>query len=225
MENQKPRGKQRRGEEETQRKVYGVFLKSILHQKVVLSITEIGNKLKQNLEKKLVFRNEGKCIAEGFIRPNSIQVIQYSSGLVNAENVEFHVVFECMLCHPVEGMLIECKVKTVTKAGIHAEVIMEEDGVIPITIFVARDHHATNKYFASIQENMKILTKVIGIRYELNDPYICVIATLEPPVTPTPSRGGGGGELPKLKIGENTEGGGRDYVDMDMLNNEDSDNE
>ena len=32
--------------------------------------------------------------------------------------------------------------------------------------------------FNSIKEDMNIVAKVIGIRYELNDPYICCIAKL-----------------------------------------------
>ena len=130
----------------------------------------------KNLEKKLIHKNEGKCIPEGYIRPNSIRIISYSSGNVNSENIEFQVVFECMICHPIEGMMITCTTKTITKAGIHAEVI--SDGVVPITVFIARDHHNTKQYFSTIKENMQILTRVIGVRFELNDPYICVIGEL-----------------------------------------------
>jgi hypothetical protein len=96
--------------------------------------------------------------------------------LVNTENIEFQTVFTCKVCHPVEGMLIECTSKTITKAGIHAQVIDRD--IVPVTVFVARDHHNMDKYFQSIQENANILVKVIGIRYELNDPYICVLAKL-----------------------------------------------
>jgi hypothetical protein len=74
-------------------------------------------------------------------------------------------------------MKIECTSKTVTKAGIHAQVIDMND-VIPVTVFIARDHHNTDKHFNTIKENMDIVIKVIGIRYELNDPYICVIGQL-----------------------------------------------
>lgn len=161
---------------EPEKQVFGVYIKSLLTMKVILSITEIGKNVKQNLERKIVSKTEGRCIAEGFVKPNTVQIISYSSGSVNSENIEFCAVFECMVCHPFEGMLIECDVKTITKAGIHAEV--NEDGVVPITIFLARDHNYTMRNFADIKENMKITAKVIGIRYELNDPYICVIGTL-----------------------------------------------
>ena len=157
-------------------KVYGVYIDSLLTKKVILSITEIGKNIKENLQRKLSDSMEGKCIEEGFIRPGSIRVETYSCGLVNTENIEFQTVFTCKICHPVEGMLVECTSKTITKAGIHAQVLDRD--IVPVTVFVARDHHNMDRYFQSIKENTKILVKVIGIRYELNDPYICVLAKL-----------------------------------------------
>jgi DNA-directed RNA polymerase subunit E'/Rpb7 len=158
-------------------KIYGVYIKSLLTMKVNLKMNEVGQNIKQNLERTISRRSEGKCIAEGFIRPNSIQVVNYSSGVVNNDNIEFHTTFECMVCYPVEGMLLECETKTITKAGIHAEVI-DDQGNMPITVFVARDHHFTDKHFATIVENTKITVRVVGVRFELNDPYICVIGTM-----------------------------------------------
>lgn len=156
------------------RKIYGVYLQSVLTMKVIVPITSVGKNMKQNLERIISKKTEGKCITEGFIRPNSVKVIRYSSGNINNENIEFQTVFECMICHPVEGMLIECDTKTITKAGIHAEV-SDEQGNVPITVFVARDHHFNDRKFADIKENMKIVVRVVGVRFELNDPYICVI--------------------------------------------------
>jgi DNA-directed RNA polymerase subunit E'/Rpb7 len=124
-----------------------------------------------------VKETEGKCIPQGFIRPNSVKIVSYSSGNVHSENVEFTTVFECLVCHPVENMHVECTTKTVTKAGIHAEVITD-NGVVPLTVFIARDHNYTNRDFDKVKENMKIMVRILGIRYELNDPYICAIGML-----------------------------------------------
>lgn len=161
-----------------QRKVYGVYITEMLERKVTLNITEVGKNIKQNLERKISKQTEGKCISSGFIRPGSVRILSYSSGSVAGDLVHFQTIFECMVCHPVEGMIIECDVKTVTKAGIHAEVI-DDAGFIPLTIFVARDHHISDTQFAKIKENAKITVNVIGVRFELNDPYISVIAKLK----------------------------------------------
>jgi DNA-directed RNA polymerase subunit E'/Rpb7 len=160
-----------------QQNTYGVYVRSLLSMKVVLKITEIGRQVKQNLERKIIQQTEGKCIPQGFIRPNSVRVVSYSSGNIQSENIEFTTVYECLVCHPVENMRIECTARTITKAGIHAEVVTDNN-VVPLTVFIARDHNYTNRDFDKIKENTKIQVKILGIRYELNDPYICAIGML-----------------------------------------------
>jgi len=182
------------------KKVYGVYTQSVLTMKIGLHIKQVGSMLKQNLEKALASKVEGKCNAEGYIRPKSSKIISYSSGNVNGEFIEFQVVFECYICHPVEGMIIDCTVKTITKAGIHAEVI-DNEGNMPLTIFAARDHHYNDKKFLNIKENMKIRVSTIGVRFELNDPYICIIAKLIEQIIENEDRK----MKPKINLEENLE--------------------
>lgn len=157
---------------------YGVYIRSILNMKIALLVTEVGRNLTQNLEHLIRKKTEGKCIAEGFIRPNSVKVISYSSGLIKDDHIEFVVVYECMVCYPVKDMVVTCTVSEVTKAGIHAFVKDIDSDNVPITVFVSRDHHSTSKYFNSIKENAVIEARIIGVRFELNDPSITTIAAL-----------------------------------------------
>jgi len=169
---------QRQGKESDEKRViYEPYISSILNMKIVLPIVEVGKNVKQNLERIIVSKTEGKCIVEGFIRPDSVHILTYSSGKVLSGLVEFQVTFECMVCHPVDGMLVESICKTVTKAGIHTEVI-DKNGNVPITVFIARDHHINNNKFEKVVENGKLLVSVIGIRFELNDSNICAIGKL-----------------------------------------------
>ena len=161
-----------------QTNMQGVYSNALLTRKVFLTMDQVGQNIKQNLERSISYSIEGKCTQDGYIKPNSVRVNTYSAGIVNNERVEFQTVFECMVCHPVEDMVINCKVKTLTKAGIHGEVI-DNEGNMPVTVFIARDHHFTNKQFGAVEENSVITTKIIGIRFELNDPYICAIGTLD----------------------------------------------
>jgi DNA-directed RNA polymerase subunit E'/Rpb7 len=160
------------------KRVYNVYVKTMLHQKIALKITEIGKNVKQNLEKQVVARNEGRCIAQGYIKPNSVAIQSYSCGKVREQKVEFDVIFECLLCHPVKDMMLECKVKDVTLAGIHAIVKDADSDNEPITVFLAKDHHHGNRTFAEIKEDQTIVVRVIGVRYELNDPVITVLAVI-----------------------------------------------
>jgi DNA-directed RNA polymerase subunit E'/Rpb7 len=202
----------------TTERIYGVYIRSMLTNKISIPITAIGKNIKQNLEKVISERCEGKCIPEGFVKPQSIEILTYSSGNVMGQNVEFCVVYECLICNPVEGMVIDCMTKTITKAGIHAEVV-DEKGNIPITIFVARDHHYKNAYFNEIKENEKIQVRVVGVRYELNDTYISVISKLLDPksaIGTQKRRGGSGGELDiaeNITVGQFVGGAGAGAVE------------
>jgi DNA-directed RNA polymerase subunit E'/Rpb7 len=157
--------------------IYGVYLKSILTTKIYLHISEMGRELDKKITQKLIFNVSNKCIQEGYVSPDNMKVISRSSGIINTDYVMFHVVYECDIAHPVEGMIISSKVKTLTKAGIHAQVV-DKNGNMPVTIFVARDHNLNMNVFRDVKEGDNIDVKVIGIRYELNDPYVSVIATL-----------------------------------------------
>ena len=154
-----------------------MYIQSMLTAKVSIHINEVGQTTKQNIEEALIERVSNKCVEEGYIRPKTIQVHTYSSGGVRGEYIDFHVAYQCQVACPVEGQVLECTVKTITKAGIHAQCI-DQDGNIPVTVFVARDHHTYNEEFQHVNEGDKIHACVIGTRYELNDPYICVIAKL-----------------------------------------------
>ena len=100
-----------------EQKIYGVYNQGLLTKKIHLSIREIGKNIKKILEERISDVYQGKCIDEGFIKPGTISLMTYSSGVVNGEYVEFQVIFDCMICNPVEGMLVECNTKTITKAG------------------------------------------------------------------------------------------------------------
>tara|TARA_B100001758_G_scaffold202969_1_gene182500 strand:- start:1472 stop:2152 length:681 start_codon:yes stop_codon:yes gene_type:complete len=152
-----------------------IYTKSLLNKRVLLSISQIGGNIKEVLQETLVHMIEGKCIIEGYVKPSSVNIINYSSGVVEKENILFEVTFECLVCFPVEGMEITCVVKDITKAGIRAVTEFEPS---PIIVFVARDHHNMNKDFSTVSAGDYITVKVIGQRFELNDPNIFIIAEL-----------------------------------------------
>jgi DNA-directed RNA polymerase subunit E'/Rpb7 len=95
-------------------------------------------------------------------------------------DVTFEVMFECLVCRPVEGMRFRAIVKNITKAGVRAETNTEPS---PVVVFIARDHHYKSKGFSSLKEGDEINVRVIGIRYELNDRYISIIGEHVPTKT------------------------------------------
>jgi DNA-directed RNA polymerase subunit E'/Rpb7 len=159
--------------------VRAVYNRTLITHNVTLPITAIGQNLKQTIEETIKSMVEGKCIVEGFVKINSVEIITYSSGEIKGENVIFEAVFYCDVCFPVAGMLLNCVVKNITKAGIRAE--SADEMISPFVVFIARDHYFANDYFNSVEEGKKITARVIAQRFELNDKYVSVIAELVPP--------------------------------------------
>jgi DNA-directed RNA polymerase subunit E'/Rpb7 len=158
-------------------KLQTIYSRCLLTRKIVLPITFIGKNLEEVIEEYIHNNFEGKCVVEGFVKPNSSKIIRYSSGIVErGNNIIFEVVFECDICFPVEGMLISCVVKNVVKAGVRAE--SSSDVPSPVVVFVAKDHHFNFQPFNDIQVGDIINVRVIGQRFELNDKYVSIIGEL-----------------------------------------------
>ena len=152
-----------------------IFTKMLINHKVPLEFRYVNRLLTDNILEYLKKRFEGKCCEQGYIKPDSINIVNYSSGIVKNNLIIFDVVFESQVCYLVEGLEVNCVAKNITKAGIRAEFDMEKT---PAVIFVARDHHYVNKKFNEVEEGNIITVKIIGQRYELNDTNISAIAEL-----------------------------------------------
>jgi DNA-directed RNA polymerase subunit E'/Rpb7 len=162
-----------------QKETRSVYSPCQITKNIILPITAIGKNLLQTLETTITKIVGGKCIVEGYVKPGTIRVITFSSGIVKGENVVFDVVFNCEVCYPVSGMILNCIAKNITKAGIRAESSDEQSS--PFVLFIARDHYYASDYFNSIEENEKFIARVIAQRFELNDRYVSIIAELVPP--------------------------------------------
>jgi DNA-directed RNA polymerase subunit E'/Rpb7 len=150
------------------------YSKSIIQKNICLPMKLVGKNIAEIIEKNLVENYEGKCIVEGYVKNKSIQVINYSSGIVDGDNIVFSVVFQCDIYFPVANMKISCVVKNVTKAGIRGESDSEKPS--PFVVFIARDFQYNIPYFQNLKEGDKFTARIIGQRFELNDKYISIIA-------------------------------------------------
>ena len=158
-------------------KITTIYSRCLITRNIVLPITNIGKNIKEVIEENIKSNFEGKCLVEGFIKPNSAKIITYSSGIIyRGSSVSFEVIFECEVCFPVEGMLVSCVAKNITKAGIRAESATEVPS--PVVVFIAKDHHYNVSHFNDVKEGDKINVRVIGQRFELNDKFVSIIGEL-----------------------------------------------
>ena len=175
-----------------------IYERSLLTRNITLPISAIGKNIHDTIEKNIAIQFEGRCVVEGYIQAGSSKIITYSSGLISGNNVKFEVVFECKICCPVEGMLVQCIAKNITKAGIRAESADETPS--PIVVFITRDHHYMSQYFTTIQENSNFTARIIGQRFELNDKYVSIIAELVDPTKEREREKRGGPARPRLVL-------------------------
>lgn len=117
----------------------------------------------------------GKCRDEGYIKPNSIEVTSMSVGEVQRFNIRYDVVIRCLISCPVEGMIIKCVAQTITNGGIKS-VVAEYPNDSPMVIFIAKELSVESA--KNISENDEFLAKIIGVQYEIGDPYVSVIAKI-----------------------------------------------
>lgn len=135
---------------------------------------------------KLREKHEGKCNANGYIRPGSIQLLARSMGI--AENGRFtgNLLYDCKLkceiLYPTTGHKMEVLVIKVNKMGAYA--VYEQ----AIRILLPRDLHIGDVAFDSIKEGDMIHVTIERSRFQANDPFIMAVGKLvDVAVAPEPS--------------------------------------
>lgn len=170
----------RRNDKTRQPDIRTVFNMCQITKQIMLPITAVNQNLLSTLERVISDMICGKCIVDGYVKPNSIQIITYSSGTMKNSNVIFDVMFNCQVCFPVAGMKVKCIAKNITKAGIRAESAdtSKSNEQSPFVLYIARDHSQNNQLMNSIQVGEEFTAKVIDKRFELNDNYISIIGEI-----------------------------------------------
>lgn len=152
-----------------------LYNKSTIHATLHIPYNIVGNDIKDVILSKLQHLYEGRCIKEGYVKPDSIKLLQYSSGMCREDKIIFNVVYQAYLCYPIEGMKIVIRITNITKAGIRGK---SRDESSPIDVFVARDHNMLENYMETYKVGDTIYVEIIGQRYEINDTTISIIAEL-----------------------------------------------
>ena len=150
-----------------------IYTTILTSETLFINVCDLDNNLENSLLEILKHKVEGKCSIDGFIKPNSIKIKQISEGNLQSNFIEFKVTYTCLTAYPVESQPITCRVKSITKVGIRAEI---DDDISPFIIFLARDHHYNIPEFSNVIEEDLIDVRVLGQRFELNDVNICIIA-------------------------------------------------
>jgi DNA-directed RNA polymerase subunit E'/Rpb7 len=152
-----------------------------LDERVSMSPSEVNmirsaEAAKDILTTKIREKYEGKCNANGHIRPGSVEILARSMGV--AENGQFtgHFLYDCKVkcsvLYPTAGTVIDALVLKVNKMGAYA--VFEE----AIRVLLPRDTHLGNTEFDAIKEGTTIKVRIDRSRFQTNDPFIMAVGSL-----------------------------------------------
>lgn len=139
--------------------------------------------LQRNIEASLLgqlrSKYEGVCVAEGYIQPQTITIVEHSMGRMNLikGGIDYVVRFQADICLPHPGQTFRVPVTLTSKIGVHAE-------MSPIKVLLPRDLHIGLPEFEEIKEGQTVEFKVVGSRFQQGDEHIVVLGKLEKTIRP-----------------------------------------
>jgi DNA-directed RNA polymerase subunit E'/Rpb7 len=150
-----------------------LFERRELTKKVHIHSKHLQRNIQSSLLAQLKTHYQGRCLAEGYIQPDSFTILKYSVGRANylKGGVDYDVTFQCDVCLPHSGQHFKGKVVLVSKAGLHIE-------LAPLKVLIPRDLHLGNPTFEGIQMDMETEFEVIGSQFKQGDETIVVVGKL-----------------------------------------------
>jgi hypothetical protein len=131
-------------------------------------------------------RSEGKCNANGYVKPGSVQIIARSMGV--AENGKFtgNWIYDCKFsCEVLKPVAYDPKDPDSLKSSVHSVNILEVNemgayGAVDeaIRVLLPRDIHAGIPEFDALKKDAIVRVRMEKHRFQTNDEYIMAIGTL-----------------------------------------------
>jgi DNA-directed RNA polymerase subunit E'/Rpb7 len=150
-------------------------------ERVALSPAEL-NKMKVAedvngaLAEKLKAKYEGRCTANGYIRPGTIGIMGRSFGRAAIGDFTGNWLYDCKVnasvLYPTAGSEFQVEVIKVNNMGAYAHF---DDA---IRILLPRDTHVGNKKFDEIKKGDRVFVRLDRSRFQMNDTYIMAVGTL-----------------------------------------------
>ena len=149
----------------------------LLMENIVVPPDKFNNNINIFLEDSLKLKNEQKCISEGYIKKDSINIYKKSLGLLKGSQfngyINYVILYKALVCNPKTDSIIRCKVKLINnKLG-----LLCNNG--PLTIIVGKQLHNNPSLLDEINVDDIIEVKIIESKFSLNDKEIRILAKLK----------------------------------------------
>jgi len=162
-----------------------IFTRTTLKDKVILEPKDINTAYKERLLECIERKLCGKCSSHGFIKANSIKIIDIGYGVLQEAslngNVLYKIEFSAEVCNPLVGCVMKATVMKSNRFGILAEsgYTDENNKYVPIiqAIIPKNSVQVQSEYeLENIKVNEDIMVEIVAKKFELGDNRIRVIA-------------------------------------------------
>ena len=150
------------------------YQKIIIERNIIIDSKFINKNLNDNILTVLKNDIEEKCIGEGYIQKDSVEILQRSIGTILTNsfkaNVSYHINASVNVCNPPKNSILKTKVVGMNKSGIFC--VSE-----PLNILVIKNLMKENE-FDNINIGDTISVRVKDKKFNLYDKVIKIIAEI-----------------------------------------------
>jgi len=152
-----------------------IYKELTMCKKIYIEPKDLKKNLDEIIKINLIKEFENKCITEGYVKGDSIELLRRSLGSIQSSNfkgtIVYTVVFKAKVCNPLNGSVIKVRVEDINKLG-----LLGKNG--PISVIIPREYTEDKLIFKEINIGNEVDVEVLGKKYDLNGSVISVVGRL-----------------------------------------------
>jgi DNA-directed RNA polymerase subunit E'/Rpb7 len=152
-----------------------IYTERLIEKKVSINFNELTKNVDDLLLKKLKNLYENKCNESGFIQKDSIVLLRRTNGYISQyldlSNIQFDIIFKCMICNPSPNLIVSCKIIEIIKPGLIAE-------LFPLSIIIPSQLHTNKTLFSSLSIGDDVTIKIMDSKFKKNEKEIQAVGLL-----------------------------------------------
>jgi len=155
-----------------------LFIRSTLFNKINLLPHEIKHNIDTILLEKLKNEVGDRCIKEGYVKRDSIEIVKRSIGVVDSIHfngrISYQITYSAEVCNPTEGLRLTGKIADINKMG----AIVDKP---PLSIILPKQQPQIDlEVFKGLSVGDEVLISIVGCIFELYDTKINAVGTIIP---------------------------------------------
>lgn len=156
-----------------------IYEERVLSTSIHLSPRYLNNvNLNDIIQQALKQKVEGRCISDGYIRPDSVFILSRNLGCMEnhdfSGSITYTLKYKADICSPKEGQIIECIVDTHDETN--SVCYVGDSEISPVEIYLFREHYLGNAEYAALKKGKKIMVKVIESHIEFGAEKVLISA-------------------------------------------------